>query len=91
MKPSRLYPDMFQEPLEQGEFSSCIVVTFQVMAIAWVSPGDPDPIRPMAESGQYKLRTHTGGTGHADNPEMLGVLEATHPGQISCSITAPVT
>ena len=45
----RLDADMFQEPFQQREFPSCIIITFQVMAIPWVSPGDPDAVGPMTQ------------------------------------------
>jgi hypothetical protein len=44
MKPSRLNADMFQESFEQGEFSSGVVITFQVMAVARVSPRNPNSV-----------------------------------------------
>jgi hypothetical protein len=41
--------------------------------------------------GNYKLGTYPALTGHADHPEIRGILKTAHPGQISGSVTAPVT
>jgi hypothetical protein len=58
MQPPRFYADMFQQILEQDKFPSGVIITFQVMTVPRVSPGDPDPIGAMAEGGQDKLRIH---------------------------------
>jgi len=60
MQPARFNADMLQEPLKQGELSSCVVITFQVMAVSGVSPGHPDPIRTVTEGRQYELGAHPG-------------------------------
>ena len=91
MQPAGFNPDMLQKPLQQGEFSSCVVITFQVMTVSGVSPGYPDAVRPVTEGGQYKLRAHTAGAGYADHPEIRGILKTAHTCQISGSIAAPVT
>ena len=52
MESSRLHSDMIEQILEKGELASCVVITFQVMAVARVSPGNPDPVRTMAEGGR---------------------------------------
>ena len=46
---------VFNEILEQGEFPSGIVITFQVMAVSGMSAGDPDSIGPVHKSGQDEL------------------------------------
>jgi len=51
MEPLWFNPNMFQKIVKQGEFSSGIVITFQVMAVPRVSPGDPDPVSPVPEGG----------------------------------------
>ena len=60
------------------------------MAVSRVSPGHPDTIRPVAEGGKNKLRADTAGAGDPDDPEMVGILETAHTGQVCCTITAPV-
>ncbi len=81
---------MFQKPLQKGEFSSGVVITFQVMAVTRVSPGNPHSVRPMAEGGKNELGAHTAGARNPDDPEVMGVLETAHPGQVCCPVTAPV-
>ena len=53
---------MLQEVFKEDEFPSCIVITFQVMAVAGVSPGDPDAISPVPECGQDKFGSDATGT-----------------------------
>jgi len=91
MESVRFNADMLQEPFKQYKLSSSVVITFQVMAVSGVSPGHPDPIRTMTEGSQYKLGAHPCGTRHADNPEIMGILETAHTGQIRRTIAAPVT
>jgi hypothetical protein len=42
---------MFDQILEQGELASCEVITFQVMAVARVSPGYPNAVGAVPEGG----------------------------------------
>jgi len=44
----------------------------------------------MAKSRKNELGADTAGAGNPDDPEIVGVLEAAHTGQICCSVTAPV-
>ena len=91
MQSSRLNADVFQQALEQGEFSSCVVITFQVMAVAGVSPGNPYPVRTVPEGRQYELGTYPGRTGHSNDPNVGGILESAHSRKVGCSVTTPVT
>ena len=91
MQSARFDPNMFQEVLQQDEFSSGIVITFQVMAVTRVSPRYPNTISSVTKGGQDKFGAHSSRARNPDNPDIGGVLEAAHPGQIGCSITAPVT
>ncbi len=59
MESPRLNTDMFQKALQKGELSSCVIITFQVMAVPGMSPGNPYPVGPMAESGKDKLGADT--------------------------------
>ena len=90
MESSRFNADMLQESFKQGEFSSGVVITIQVMAFARVSPGDPDAVRAVTQCGKDEFGTHSAGTGHPDNPEIGRILQAAHPGEIRRAITAPV-
>ena len=91
MQPPRFYADMSQQILEQDKFPSGVIITFQVMTVSRVSPGDPDPIGPMAESGQNKFLVHPGGARDPDDPDIGRVLEAAYACKISRTITTPIT
>jgi len=82
---------MFQEIFQEGEFASCIVITFQVMAVSRVSPRDPDTIRAVPECREDKLGAYPAGTGHPDDPEIGRVLEPADSGKVCRAVTAPVT
>jgi hypothetical protein len=81
---------MFKEAFQQGEFSPGIVITFQVMTLSGVSPGDPYPVGPVTKSIQDKLRAHPTGTRYPDNPDIGRIRQPAHPCQVSCTVTAPV-
>jgi hypothetical protein len=81
---------MFEQVLEESELASCVIITFQVMAVSGVSPGNPNPVGAMAESGQDEFRAYPGGAWYANDPDVGWVLEAADPCQIRCAVTAPV-
>lgn len=91
MKPARLNTNLLQEPFQQSEFSSGVIITFQVMAVARVSPRHPDTISPVTEGCKNELGAYPGRARNPDNPEIGRVLETAHTGQIRRSVTAPVT
>jgi hypothetical protein len=82
---------MFQKTLQQCEFPSCVIITFQVMAVAGVSAGDPYTVGTVPEGRQYEFRRDPGRAGHPDDPEIGRVLKSANPRQIRCTVTAPVT
>jgi hypothetical protein len=90
VKSSRFQADMFEQVLEESELASCVVITFQVMAVSGVSPGNPDPVGTMPESGQDEFGAYPGGAGYPNDPDVGRVLQAAYPGQIRCPVTAPV-
>jgi hypothetical protein len=61
------------------------------MAVAWVSPGDPHAIGPVAKRSQYELGADAPGARHPDHPKIGRVLKPADPGQVRCAITAPMT
>jgi hypothetical protein len=81
---------MFKEAFQQGEFSPGIVITFQVMTLSGVSPGDPYPVGPVTKSIQDKLWAHPTGTRYPDNPDIGRIRQPAYPCQVSCTVTAPV-
>jgi hypothetical protein len=81
---------MLDQILEQSELASCEVITFQVMAVAGVSPGNPDAVGAMSEGGEDEFGAHTGRAGHPDDPDIGRVLEAADPCQVGRAVAAPV-
>jgi hypothetical protein len=81
---------MFKEAFQQGKFSPGIVITFQVMTLSRVSPGNPYPVSPVTKSIQDKLRAHPTRTRDADHPYIGRIRQPAHPCQISSTVTAPV-
>ena len=82
---------MLHQVHEKGKFSTSVVITFQVMAFAGMSPGHPDAVRTFPKGCQRKLGTHSTGTGYPDNPNIGGILHSTDTGKICGAVTAPGT
>jgi len=91
LHPTGFNARVFQQVFEQGEFSSCIVITFQVMAFAGMSPGNPDGIRTLPQTGKNKLGTHAAGAGDSDYPDIRGVFHPADAGQVGGAVAAPIT
>jgi hypothetical protein len=81
---------MFHQVQEKRKFSTSIVITFQVMAFAGMSPRHPYAVRTLSKCGQRKLGTHSAGTGYPDDPNIGGILHSADTGKICGAITAPV-
>jgi len=81
---------MLDQILEQSELASCEVITFQVMAVAGVSPGNPDAVGAVPEGGEDEFGTHPGRAGDPDDPDIGRVLEAADPCQVCRAVAAPV-
>jgi len=81
---------MLHEILKEGKFSSSVVITFQVMAFAGMSPGHPDPISAFSKCGQKEFRTHPPGAGYSNNADIGRIFLPVDSRQIGCSIGAPV-
>ena len=90
MKTTGFDPHIFDKVFKQGKFSSGIVITFQVMAIAGMSPGDPDPIRSLPQRGQNKLWAHAACTGNTDDPYVGRIFHPADTRQVRSTVTAPV-
>jgi len=60
------------------------------MAVAGVSPGDPDTVRTVPEGGKDELGAYSGRARNTDNPEVGGVLETAYTCQVRRTVTAPV-
>jgi hypothetical protein len=90
VEPAGFDTRVFYEILKQGKFSSGVIITFQVMAVARVSAGNPDPVCTLSESCQKKLGIHPAGAGHPDYPDAWRILQSAHTGKICGAIGAPV-
>ena len=60
------------------------------MAFTRVSPGHPHTVRAVTEGSQDKFGTHPARAGHTDHPEIGRVLKPADPGQVRCTVAAPV-
>jgi len=76
--------------VKQGEFATGIVITFQVMAFAGMSPGYPDAVSAFPQGCQEKLRIHPAGARNPDDPDVGRILHPADAGQISGPVAAPV-
>jgi len=81
---------MLHKVFKESEFSPRIVITFQVMTFARMSPGDPDSVRSLSQSRKEKLGTHAPGAGNPYNPDIGRIFHSPDTGKVCCSITAPV-
>jgi hypothetical protein len=81
---------MFHQVFEQGELTTSIVITFQVMALTRMSPRNPNTIGPFPQSSQKEFRTHPAGAGNSYHSNIGRILHATDPGQIRRTVTAPI-
>jgi hypothetical protein len=81
---------MLNQILEQSELASCEVITFQVMTVAGVSPGNPDAVGTVPEGGEDEFGAHPGRAGNPNDPDIGWVLEAADPCQVCRAIAAPV-
>ena len=82
---------VFHQVHEQRKFSTGIVITFQVMAFAGMSPGNPNAVRTLSKCGQRELGTHSTGTGYPDDANIGGILHSADAGKICGAIAAPGT
>jgi len=77
--------------LEQVKFSARVEITFQVMAFAGMSAGDPDAVGPLTKGDQSEFGTHAAGAGNPHYPDVGGILHPADARQICSAIAAPVT
>jgi hypothetical protein len=81
---------MFHQILKQSKFATGVVITFQVMAFAGMSPGYPDAVCPFTQGGKKEFGTHPSGAGNPDHPDIGRIFHPAHAGQIGRAIAAPV-
>ena len=80
----------FHQVGKKGEFSPCVVITFQVMAVSGMSPRNPNAVGTVSESCQGELRAHAARAGDADNPYVGWILHPADTGKVRSAITAPI-
>jgi hypothetical protein len=81
---------MLQQTLQKSKLPSRIVITFQVMAVSRVSPGNPYTVSTMAKGSQYELGVNPGRTRHPDHSEVGRILQTAYSGKIGSTVAAPV-
>jgi hypothetical protein len=81
---------MLHQILKQGEFASSIVITFQVMAFAGMSPGDPNSVCALTQCRQKEFGIHPPGAGNADDPDVGRILHPADAGKICGAIATPI-
>jgi hypothetical protein len=90
METTGLNTRMLHQVFHQGEFSTCVIITFQVMAFAGMSPGYPDGIRSLPQARQNKFGTHPSGAGNADDTDVGRIFHSAHTRQVGGAVAAPV-
>jgi hypothetical protein len=90
MKAARFNSHMLHEIVKKSKFTTGMVITFQVMAFARMSPGHPDPVRTFPQSSKGKFGAHAPGARDPDNPDIRRIFHPAHTRQVRCTITAPV-
>jgi len=81
---------VFHQILKQGKFATGIVITFQVMAFARMSPGYPDAVCAFTQGRQKEFGTHPSGARNPDHPDIGRIFHPADAGQIGRAIAAPV-
>jgi len=81
---------MLDKILQKSELTSCEVITFQVMAVAWVSPGNPNTVGAVPEGGEDEFGANPSRAGNPNDPDVGRILEAAHPCQVGRAVAAPV-
>jgi len=81
---------MFHQILKQSEFATGIIITFQVMAFAGMSPGDPNAIGAFTQRCQKEFGIHPPRAGNADDPDVGRIFHPADAGKIGGAVAAPI-
>jgi hypothetical protein len=81
---------VFHQILKQRKFAPGVVITFQVMAFAGMSPGHPDAVCAFTQGSQEKFGVHPPGAGDSHHPDVGWILHASHACQVGSTVAAPV-
>jgi hypothetical protein len=81
---------VFHQVLKQREFASGVIITFQVMAFAGMSPGYPDAVCTFTQGSQKKLRIHPAGTGDSNDPYVRWIFHPSNTCQVGSTVATPV-
>jgi hypothetical protein len=93
--PGKLDPPGFntgvlQQVFQQRELASCVVVAFDVVTISRMAARNPDTIGAMPQSGQDEFGVDSSRTGHPNDADIRGILQAAHSSEIGSTIRTPV-
>jgi len=80
----------FEQFSGQPDLFFSLNITLQVMAIAEMSPGDQNAVRPLFVGFQDKYRIHAPGTHHPYRTDIGGVLKPGNSCQVGTRIGTPV-
>jgi hypothetical protein len=89
-QPAGFNAHMFHKIFKKSEFSPRIIITFQVMAFAGMSPGDPDSVRPLCQGRKKKLGTHATGARNPYDPYIRGIFHSSDTCKVCGAVAAPV-
>jgi hypothetical protein len=90
VNPVRFDPHVFHQVFKQGEFSTGVVITFQVMAFAGMSPGHPDAVCAFPQRRQKEFGAHPTRAGDPDDPDVGRILHPADAGQVRGAVAAPI-
>jgi hypothetical protein len=90
MDPVSFDAHVLQKISHECKFSSCIIITVQVMAFTRMSPGYPHGIGALSKGGKNKFRAHSTGARDPYHPDIRRVFHPADPCKICGPVTAPV-
>ena len=83
MNATGLDADVLKKIFEDDEPPSGVEIATDVVALARMSPGDPDPVNSMTQGLKDEIGAHGSGAGDADDPDVGRILHSADPGQVS--------
>jgi hypothetical protein len=90
MDATRFDSHMFHKILKKSEFTTGIIITFQVMAVSRMSPGYPNAVGPLSKGGQEKLGAHSAGAWNPYDPNVGRIFHPADTCQVRGAIAAPI-
>jgi hypothetical protein len=90
MHTSGFNPDIFQKIFEDGEPPSGVEIATDIVALARMSAGNPNPVHAPTKGLQNVIGFHAPGTGNANDPDIGRIGHSPHPGQIRGPVRTPI-